>query len=167
MYNEPTAPAANNQNTFTFLRISLGIVYLWFGALKFFAGLSPAEQLATNTIHRLTFGLISDHTNLTLLAAWECFIGVMFIAGKLLKPMLVLMLLQMAFTFTPFLFFPQQTFNFMPYGLTLVGQYIIKNIVFIAAGFVLWKNANAVPASNKEQAIPAQHKFIQATTFEA
>ena len=134
--------AAENKSFYSslsVLRISVGIVYLWFGALKFFQGVSPAEQLAAETIHRITFGLIDDHTNLMLLATWECLIGVMFIIGKFIKPVLVLMFLHMICTFTPFIFFPQETFRYMPYGLTLTGQYIIKNIVFIAVAIVLWK----------------------------
>jgi uncharacterized membrane protein YphA (DoxX/SURF4 family) len=67
------------------LRISMGIVYLWFGALKFFNGVSPAEQLAMQTIHKLTFGLINDHTNLILLAVWETAIGLLLISGKYVK----------------------------------------------------------------------------------
>ena len=42
-----------------FLRVSIGIVFVWFGGLKFFPGLSSADQLATDTINQLTFGLIS------------------------------------------------------------------------------------------------------------
>jgi uncharacterized membrane protein YkgB len=42
-------------------------------------------------------------------------------------------------TFTPFIFAPQDTFRFAPYGLTLVGQYIIKNIIIISAALVIWK----------------------------
>jgi hypothetical protein len=38
------------------LRVSLGIVFLWFGALKFFPGLSPASDLAARTIATLSFG---------------------------------------------------------------------------------------------------------------
>jgi uncharacterized membrane protein YphA (DoxX/SURF4 family) len=121
------------------LRVSLGIVYLWFGALKYFQGISPAEQLAMQTIHRLTFGLINDHTNILMLATWECLIGVLLISGKFVKPSLILLLLHMVCTFLPFIFFPAETFRYLPYGLTLTGQYIVKNIVFIAAGIVLWK----------------------------
>ena len=40
------------------LRISLGIVFLWFGALKFFPGLSPASDLAARTIEMLSFGTV-------------------------------------------------------------------------------------------------------------
>lgn len=131
-----------NKNAFSsmnLLRISVGIVYLWFGALKFFQGLSPAEQLAMETIHKLTFGLMDDRVNLFLLASWECAVGILLIAGKYVKTALSLLFLHMICTFTPFIFFLEETFRDMPYGLTLTGQYIMKNIVFIAAGLVLWK----------------------------
>jgi uncharacterized membrane protein YkgB len=42
----------------TLLRVSLGVVFLWFGVLKFFPGLSPAQSLAARTIHTLTFGMV-------------------------------------------------------------------------------------------------------------
>ena len=121
------------------LRISVGIVYLWFGILKFINGLSPAEQLAMQTIHKLSFGLVNDHTNLILLAAWECLIGLLLISGKFVKPALYLLFPHMVCTFAPFIFFPKDTFRLIPYELTLTGQYIVKNIVIIAAGIVLWK----------------------------
>lgn len=121
------------------LRISMGIVYFWFGALKFFNGISPAEQLAMQTIHKLTFGMINDHTNLLLLAIWETAIGLLLISGKYVKTALYLLFPHMICTFTPFIFEPQDTFRFAPYGLTLVGQYIIKNIIIISAALVIWK----------------------------
>ncbi|MGH2646729.1 MAG: DoxX family membrane protein [Ginsengibacter sp.] len=126
-------------SSFTILRISIGIVYFWFGVLKFFQGLSPAEQLAMQTIHRITFGLINDHLNIIILASWECVIGVFLVAGKWVRPALLLLFLHMICTFTPFVFFPHQIFNVAPYGLSLTGQYIVKNIIIIAAGLVLWK----------------------------
>ena len=71
-----------NRRYLSLLRISIGVIYLWFGVLKFFHGYSPAEDLAAKTIARLSFGVSSDHTNLILLATWECIIGLFFIAGK-------------------------------------------------------------------------------------
>ena len=49
-----------NRHGVTLTRVSLGIVYLWFGALKFFPGTSPAETLATDTITRLTAGNVPE-----------------------------------------------------------------------------------------------------------
>ena len=119
------------------LRISLGVVFFWFGVLKFFPGLSPAQQLATRTIERLTFGLVPAHVSIVVLATWECFIGVGLISGKLMRFTLLLLYLQMPGTMLPILFFPGEVFTRFPYAPTMEGQYIIKNLVLISAGLVL------------------------------
>ncbi len=95
----------SSSSAFAILRISVGVVYFWFGALKFFQGLSPAEQLAVQTIHKITFGLINDYINIITLASWECIIGLFLITGKWIKPALVLLFLHMICTFTPFIFY--------------------------------------------------------------
>ena len=86
---------ASRLSAMSLLRISVGIVYLWFGALKFFDGLSPAEQLAMNTIHELTFGLIDNKVNLIMLAGWECIVGVLLIIGRYTRPVLLLLFLHL------------------------------------------------------------------------
>ena len=118
----------------------MGWFNIWFGALKFFPGLSHAEQLAAETIGVMTFGLIPDQVSLILLALWEVAVGVLFISGKFRKLTVWLMLLHMLCTFTPLLFFPEISFNDPPYGFSLVGQYIFKNIVLIAAALTLLAN---------------------------
>lgn len=119
------------------LRISVGIVFLWFGALKFFPGVSSAEQLATRTVSVLTFGLIPPAASIVILAAWECAIGVGLIAGVFMRATLLLLFLQMMGTITPLFFFPHETFVIVPVVPTLEGQYIIKNVVLISAGLVI------------------------------
>jgi len=119
------------------LRVSLGIVFFWFGVLKFFPGLSPAQDLATRTIELLTFGLLSPGVSLLILATWECLIGLGLITGLFMRATLLLLLLQMLGTITPLFFFPAETFTRIPYAPTLEGQYIIKNIVLVTAGIVL------------------------------
>ncbi len=120
-----------------FLRISLGIVFFWFGVLKFFPGLSPADQLASTTISALTLGIVPADVALLVLAVWECAIGLGLILGVFLRLTLLLLFLQMLGTFTPLLLFPDETFTRFPYAPTLEGQYIIKNLVLIAAGIVI------------------------------
>jgi uncharacterized membrane protein YphA (DoxX/SURF4 family) len=120
-----------------FLRLSLGIVFFWFGALKFFPGLSPAEELAGRTIARLTFGAISQETALLILAAWECLIGLGLLTGFALRATLFLLWVQMLGTITPIFFFPHEVFAVIPFAPTLEGQYIIKNIVLVTAGLVI------------------------------
>lgn len=119
------------------LRVSLGIVFFWFGALKFFPSLSPAQDLATRTIDILTFGLMPPEVSLFSLATWECLIGLGLITGLWMRATLLLLFLQMLGTLTPLAFFPTETFTRVPYAPTLEGQYIIKNLVLISAALVI------------------------------
>lgn len=121
----------------TFLRVSLGLVFFWFGFLKFFPGLSPAQTLATETIELLTFGLVPPDVSIYLLAAWETVIGIGLITGWFLRTTLLLLFVQMLGTMTPLVLFPEAAFTRFPYAPTLEGQYIIKNLVLISAGMVI------------------------------
>jgi uncharacterized membrane protein YphA (DoxX/SURF4 family) len=120
-----------------FLRISLGIVFFWFGFLKFFPGLSPADQIATETISKLTFGVILPDISIIILAVWETLIGIGLLSGKFLRVTLLLLFTQMIGTMSPLVLFPIETFTRFPFVPTLEGQYIIKNIVLISAGLVV------------------------------
>jgi len=125
------------QNGIRLLRISLGVVFLWFGVLKFFPGLSPAQSLAGTTISTLSFGLLPPETAVLILAIWESIIGIGLITGYFLRATLLLFWLQMLGTFTPLFLFPGVCFTVVPIAPTLEGQYIIKNLVLIAAGIVI------------------------------
>jgi uncharacterized membrane protein YphA (DoxX/SURF4 family) len=119
------------------LRVGLGIVFLWFGVLKFFPGLSPAQDLAARTIQDLTFGAIGPEVSLPILAVWESAIGLGLISGRFLRATLFLLAVQMLGTLTPLVLYPAETFTRFPYAPTLEGQYIIKNIVLIGAAMVV------------------------------
>lgn len=126
-----------NRNGLRMLRISVGIVFVWFGVLKFFPGLSSAQDLAINTIKMLTFDLVPETIIINGLALWEVLIGIGLITGRFMRETLLLLFLQMMGTFTPIFLFPHEVFTQIPYAPTLEGQYIIKNIVIISAGIVL------------------------------
>ena len=119
------------------LRLSLGIVFLWFGALKFFPQMSPAQELAARTIGVLTGGRMPPGVALAILAGWECVIGIGLLVGRGLRAVLLLLYLQMLGTLTPLALFPHEMFIRIPYAPTLEGQYIIKNLVLISAGIVI------------------------------
>ena len=119
------------------LRISIGIIFFWFGIQKFFPGMSSAEDLATRTIEVMTFGIIQQSVGMPLLALWEVIIGITFIFGIFMRIAIPLLFLQMLGTVTPLFFFPSETFTLTPVIPNLVGQYIIKNLVLIAAGMVI------------------------------
>ena len=121
----------------TFLRVSLGMVFFWFGVLKFFPGMSPADDLAAFTIQKLTGGLVRPNVSVPVLAAWECLIGLGLLFGVFLRAVILLLMVQMLGTLTPLVLFPETVFTHVPYAPTLEGQYIIKNAVLISAAIVL------------------------------
>lgn len=114
------------------LRIGLGIVFFWFGLLKFFPGLSPAENLVRNTVY-----FVNPDIFLPILALWETLIGLGLITNRFMRLTILLLFLQMPGTALPLLLLPDVVWTVFPYGLTLEGQYIVKNLVLIGAGLVL------------------------------
>lgn len=138
------------------LRLGLGVVYFWFGALKYFPNVSPAEQLAGATVERITFGWMPPAVGLPVLATWEVLIGVGLLAGVAPRAVVGLIVLHLLGTFTPFLFFPEQCWFDAPFGLTLEGKYIIRNLVLFSAALVLGTHAaqrswsEALPALGTE-----------------
>ena len=120
----------------TLLRISIGLVFVWFGVLKFWPGLSPADQLATETIDLLSFGLIAEDLARVLLAILEVAIGIGLIAGKFMRFTLLLLVGQMLGAVTPLFLFPKVTWSHLLVP-TLEGQYILKNMVLVAAALTI------------------------------
>jgi len=114
------------------LRLALGVVFMWFGGLKLVPGLSPAEGLVRATVPFLPGELL-----LPLLGLWEVAIGIGFITGRALRLTIFLLFLQMSGAFAPVLLLPERVFTHFPIGLTIEGQYIVKNIVLLAAALVI------------------------------
>jgi uncharacterized membrane protein YkgB len=119
------------------MRVSLGVVFVWFGVLKFFPATSPAEALAGDTIEWMTLGLLDRRVALLILATWETVIGLGLITGYAMRVTLALLFIQMPGTVLPLFVFPELTFANPPFVLTLEGQYIVKNAVLVTAGLVI------------------------------
>lgn len=130
-------------------RIALGIVFLWFGAIKCIPGWSPAADLATRTISALTFDLAPPSLSLPLLAVWESLIGIGLLSGRYLRTTLLLLFVQMPGTVMPLFLFPDETFRAFPYAPTMEGQYIIKNLVLVAAAIVVGATARGGHLSSR------------------
>lgn len=113
------------------LRYSLGITFIWFGALKPFR-LSPADDLVAKTIVFLPADIF-----VPILGIWEMVIGITLIVRKWNRIAIFLLFAQMGGTFLPLILLPEVCFQTFPFVLTLEGQYIIKNIVLISAGIVI------------------------------
>ena len=116
----------------TFLRYSLGLIYIWFGILKPF-GLSPAQELVENTVYWFD----NPKTFVPILGWWEVVIGLTMCIKPLIRVSIFLLFIQMPGTFLPLILLPEVCFNNFPFGLTLEGQYIIKNLIIISAALVV------------------------------
>lgn len=154
-------PSYFTSNSSRILRLAIGINYFWFGALKFFHGMSPAEGLAADTIRIITFGLVPDSVNLFLLALWEVGIGVLFLSGKFVRFGALAAIIHMIFTFLPLFVFPEVSFSQAPFGFTIVGQYIVKNLVFLAALGIILKEENE-KTGQKQESQPLKIAFKNA-----
>lgn len=165
-------PAGTARFSVALLRSCLGIVFLWFGVLKFFPEVSPAQELATRTIEMLSFGIVKPSLSLPVLAAWECLIGLGLITNRFLRVTLVLLFAQMLGTFTPMILFPQETWVQFPTVPTMEGQYILKNIVLVSAALVIgamsqgkWMSLKPAPEFKADE-LPAQARLYVERTQE-
>lgn len=120
------------------LRMAVGVVFVWFGALKLVPGLSPAEGLVGATVP------FDPGWFVPVLAVWEILIGALLLFRPTTRAALFLFALQMPGTFLPFVVLPALCFSTWPlaspadlFALTLEGQYIVKNLVLIAAALVV------------------------------
>lgn len=113
------------------LRISLAVIFIWFGALKPFR-ISPADELIEKTVY-----WFDPNVFIPILGIWEVLIGVCLLLRPLIRIALFLLLLQMPGTFLPLVLLPETCFTRVPWAPTMEGQYIIKNLVLISAAIVV------------------------------
>jgi uncharacterized membrane protein YkgB len=114
------------------LRISLGVVFLWFGMLKIL-DVSPVSGLVAKTIYWFDPDVV-----VPALGAVEVFVGLCLLAGRLMRLALPLLVLQMAGTFLVLVFLPDLAFrDGNPLLLTVEGEFVVKNLVLLSAGLVI------------------------------
>jgi uncharacterized membrane protein YkgB len=117
------------------LRVALGLVYVWFGALKLIPGASPAEPLI-----RASYGFLPPvllNAFVVFIGVFEVVIGIGFVYGRLPRITNILMLMQLMGAFSPIVLRPDLVWVAFPHQWTLEGQYIFKDIILIAAGLVI------------------------------
>ncbi len=125
----------------TVLRIALGTVFVWFGALKL-VGRSPVTGLVTDTIP-----WIEPEPLVLGLGLAEVAVGLGLMAGKLMRLVLALFWLQMGGTLLVPILLPHVAFQGAnPLLLTTEGEFVVKNLVLLAAGIVL---GGTLPRSNR------------------
>ncbi len=114
------------------LRVSLGVVFVWFGALKV-AGVTPVADLVAATVYWFDASWF-----VPLLGVFEILVGLGLVTGRLMRLVLLLFALQMIGTFLVFVIQPEVAFqNGNPVRLTVEGEFVAKNLVLLAAGAAL------------------------------
>ncbi|MFF2270682.1 DoxX family membrane protein [Agromyces sp. NPDC058136] len=129
------------------LRVSLGLVFVVFGALKFLPGASPVEDLVMRTWNALSFGIVDGYAAMALTASLEVFVGLTFITGFLLRIGLLALAGTFVGIFSPLVFFAGELFTGA--GPTLTAQYILKDVVLVAAAVVVAAKALTRPIGRR------------------
>jgi len=120
------------QHGITVLRIAVAIVFIWFGVLKVIDR-SPVEDLVKDTIY-----FLPEDTFFVVLGVWEIVIGIGLLIPVALRFTLLLFWLQMAGTLLTLVILPGRSFqDGNPVLLDVTGEFVIKNLVLIAAGLVI------------------------------
>jgi uncharacterized membrane protein YkgB len=113
------------------LRVSLGVVFVWFGAPKLVPGLSPADELVAQTLP-----WFDPVWLLPSLGLAEIAIGICLLHRPLLRVGLVLMAGHMLGAALPLITLPEVVWKSFPVA-TLEGQYILKNMVLVGGAIAL------------------------------
>lgn len=114
------------------LRISLGIVFVWFGLLKLI-GRSPVAELVSHTVYWLP-----SNVAVPLLGGWEMVVGLGLLFRVAMRLTLLLFWMLLAGTFLVLVLRPEIAFQGgNPMMLTTEGEFVIKNLVLIAGGLVV------------------------------
>ncbi|MCA1702082.1 MAG: hypothetical protein LC808_01940 [Actinobacteria bacterium] len=115
------------------LRISMGAMIFGFGILKYFPGVSPAEDLVLATTDLLTFGLVPGRVALVLFATVECAIGLSLVTGWGLRLSIYPLALWVVGILSPVVLLPERLFSGPYHAPTLEGQYVLKDVILLTA----------------------------------
>jgi putative oxidoreductase len=129
--------AALVRHGITALRITVGAVFLGFGVLKYFPGVSPAQGLATKTIDLMTFGIVPSRVGIVGIATLECFIGICLLANRWMRLTVWLLAAELVGILAPIFLLTGRLFSGPHHAPTLEGQYVLKDIILVAAGMVI------------------------------
>jgi putative oxidoreductase len=119
------------------LRIAVGLVFLGFGVLKFFPGVSPAEDITRATTHILFLGLGPGGAAMVMIATLECVIGVCLLANRGMRLAIWLLAIEFVGILSPLVLLPGRLFAGPHHAPTLEGQYVLKDIILVAAALVI------------------------------
>lgn len=118
------------------LRLLLGVLFIWFGALKV-VGTSPVEAMVSGTLPWL-----NPDAAVVGLGSVEVLLGVGLVTGVGLRVVLPILVAHLAGTFLTFVMLPGlMVSSNNPLLLTEPGEFVVKNLVLISAALVLMTHA--------------------------
>ncbi|MCE7081020.1 DoxX family membrane protein [Streptomyces sp. ST2-7A] len=126
-----------HRHSITLLRVSVALLFLWFGALKLVPNASAAEEMASRTMSVLTAGHVAPEVSLRALGSMEILIGAGLLTGLLLRLTLAVFLVHMAGTLVALVVLAGEMWQGTVLVPTLAGQYVLKNLVLITAGLAI------------------------------
>ena len=114
------------------LRISVAVVFIWFGALKIL-GVTPVTDLVASTVY-----WVDPDWFVPVLGVAEVLVGLGLLFRIMLRTVLALFALQMLGTFLVLVVLPEVSFqDGNVFKLTVEGEFVIKNLVLLSAGLVV------------------------------
>lgn len=114
------------------LRVALGVVFLWFGGLKV-ADASPVAGLVADVVP-----IVSDRAAVLIVGIVELVVGAGLITGWAIRITLALFFAQMVGTFAVLVLHPGSSFEGgNPLRLSVLGEFVVKNLVLLTAGLVV------------------------------
>lgn len=125
-----------------FARLSLFIIYFWFGILKVL-GESPAEELVHHLSQITTSYFIDDEIFIPAFGLFEVLLGISFLMKRWTTLSVVILWVHMTMTVMPLILLPEDSWQTLLTP-TLTGQYIIKNLALLSVSFYLWGEARYV-----------------------
>lgn len=118
------------------LRVTVGLVFVWFGALKV-AGTTPVGDLVASTLP-----LFDRHWLVPALGVFEVLLGVGLLVGRPYRVVLLTIIGHLSGTFLVLVVLPDVAFQHgNPLLLTVTGEFVVKNLVLVSAAIVLLAGA--------------------------
>ena len=113
------------------LRVALALIFLWFGALKLF-GASPVMKMLEHT-----YWFLPVRSFALAIGTWEVMVGTGLLFKRALRCALALLCLHLVGTFFALALAPAHFFDGSLLRLTIEGEFVVKNMVLIAAALVI------------------------------
>lgn len=134
------------RHSLTLLRLSLAVVFIWFGALKIL-GVTPVTEMVATVVY-----WVDPSWFVPLLGFFEVFVGLGLLAGVGMRLVLLLLVAQLIGTFLVLVIRPDLAFqNNNPLLLTTEGEFVVKNLVLISAGLTVGSQIRTLPGWKSTQ----------------